>query len=144
MKNTVPTAAAFAGMFAFAIWDKKHRRLFAARDRVGIKPLYYCQTTDALYFASELKAIITDPAVSRENSLPALRQFFSFFYLPGEDTLFKSVRRLLPGHYSWQRTEGSPSAATGTCISPTSGGDNLSRKRSKNSTGCWPPPSATI
>ena len=87
------------GMFAFAIWDKKRRRLFAARDRVGIKPLYYCQTTDALYFASELKAIITDPAVSREISLPALRQFFSFFYLPGEDTLFRSVRKLLPGHY---------------------------------------------
>ena len=87
------------GMFAFAIWDKKHRRLFAARDRVGIKPLYYCQTPDALYFASELKAIITDPAVSREISLPALRQFFSFFYLPGEDTLFRSVRKLLPGHY---------------------------------------------
>ena len=87
------------GMFAFAIWDKKHRRLFAARDRVGIKPLYYCQTPEALYFASELKAIITDPAVSREISPPALRRFFSFFYLPGEDTLFRSVRKLLPGHY---------------------------------------------
>jgi asparagine synthase (glutamine-hydrolysing) len=87
------------GMFAFAIWDKKHRRLFAARDRVGIKPLYYCQTPEALYFASELKAIFADPAISREISPSALRQFFSFFYLPGEDTLFKSVRKLLPGHY---------------------------------------------
>lgn len=87
------------GMFAFALWDTKRRRLFVARDRVGIKPLYYCQTPDALYFASELKAIIADPLVSREISAPALRQFFSFYYLPGEETLFKSIRKLLPGHY---------------------------------------------
>jgi asparagine synthase (glutamine-hydrolysing) len=87
------------GMFAFAIWDKKCRRLFVARDRVGIKPLYYCQTARALYFASELKSIIADPAVSREVHAPALRRFFSFSYTPGEETPLKSVRKLLPGHY---------------------------------------------
>lgn len=87
------------GMFAFAIWDAKRRRLFVARDRVGIKPLYYCRTKDALYFASELKAIIADPAVSREVCAPAIRQFLSFFYVPGENTLFQSVKKLLPGHY---------------------------------------------
>lgn len=87
------------GMFAFAIWDQKKRRLFAARDRVGIKPLYYCQTSEAFYFASELKAIIADPAVSRETNPVALRQFFSFFYLPGEETLFKSIHKLAPGHH---------------------------------------------
>jgi asparagine synthase (glutamine-hydrolysing) len=86
------------GMFAFAIWDSKRRRLFIARDRVGIKPLYYCQTRQAFYFASELKAIIADPAVSRDVSLAALRQFLSFYYLPGEDTLFRSIKKLLPGH----------------------------------------------
>lgn len=87
------------GMFTFAIWDKKRRRLFVARDRVGIKPLYYSQTPNALYFASELKAIIADPAVSREIDHAAMRLFFSFYYVPGEETLFKSVRKLLPGHY---------------------------------------------
>ena len=58
------------GMFAFAIWDEPRRRLFVARDRVGIKPLYYCQTAEALHFGSELKSIIADPAVSRELSEP--------------------------------------------------------------------------
>jgi asparagine synthase (glutamine-hydrolysing) len=87
------------GMFTFAIWDQKRRRLFLARDRVGIKPLYYCQTPHALYFASELKAILADPVVSREIDLPALRQFFSFYYLPGQATLFQSIRKLAPGHF---------------------------------------------
>ncbi|HWF19263.1 MAG TPA: asparagine synthase (glutamine-hydrolyzing) [Verrucomicrobiae bacterium] len=87
------------GMFAFAIWDAKQQRLFVARDRVGIKPLYYCQTDKALYFASELKGIIADRSVSREINLSALRQFFCFNYVPGDETLFKSVRKLLPGHY---------------------------------------------
>jgi asparagine synthase (glutamine-hydrolysing) len=87
------------GMFAFAIWDSRRRRLFLARDRVGIKPLYYCQTRDALYFASELKSIIVDPAVPREIELAAVRQFLSFFYVPGEMTLFQSIRKLLPGCY---------------------------------------------
>ena len=86
------------GMFAFAIWDARRRRLFVARDRVGIKPLYYCQTPDAFYFASELKAILTDPAVSRELDCLAIRQFLSFNYVPGEGTLFQSIQRLLPGH----------------------------------------------
>src|SRR6185312_8360826 len=87
------------GMFAFAIWDVKKQRLFIARDRVGIKPLYYCQTAGALLFASEFKAIVADSSVSREINLPALRQFFSFYYLPGEETLFQSVQKLAPGHH---------------------------------------------
>src|SRR3954469_8822617 len=87
------------GMFAFAIWDAKRQRLFIARDRVGIKPLYYCQTPNTFYFASELKAIIADPAVSREVNPGGLRQFFSFYYLAGEETLFKSVQKLPPGHH---------------------------------------------
>ena len=87
------------GMFAFAIWDSRQRRLFVARDRVGIKPLYYCRTNESFYFASELKAIIANSAVSREICAPAIRRFLSFFYVPGEDTLFQSVKKLLPGHY---------------------------------------------
>jgi asparagine synthase (glutamine-hydrolysing) len=86
------------GMFAFAIWDSKRRRLFLARDRVGIKPLYYCQTAVAFYFASELKAIIADGSVERDISPEAVRRFLSFQYVPGEETLFRSIKKLLPGH----------------------------------------------
>jgi len=87
------------GMFAFAVWDTKASRLLLARDRVGIKPLYYCQANNSLYFASELKAIVANPNISRELSHSALRTFLSFNYIPGEETLFKSVRKLLPGHF---------------------------------------------
>jgi asparagine synthase (glutamine-hydrolysing) len=87
------------GMFAFAIWDAKRRRLFVARDRVGIKPLYFCETDRAFYFASELKAIIADAAVPREINLPGIRKFLAFNYLPGAETLFKSIHKLPPGHF---------------------------------------------
>jgi asparagine synthase (glutamine-hydrolysing) len=87
------------GMFAFAIWDAKRRRLFMARDRVGIKPLYYCRNQNALYFASELKAVIADAEVPREINHAAIRQFLSFHYVPGEDTLFRAVKKLPPGHF---------------------------------------------
>ena len=87
------------GMFAFAIWDSRRRRLFVARDRVGIKPLYYSRNNESFYFASELKAIVANADVPREVCIPAIRQFLSFFYVPGENTLFRSVKKLLPGHY---------------------------------------------
>src|SRR5208282_594876 len=87
------------GMFAFAIWDAKRRRLFAARDRVGIKPLYFCETGQAFHFASELKAIISDAAVPREINLPGIRKFLAFNYLPGTETLFKHIHKLPPGHF---------------------------------------------
>ena len=87
------------GMFAFALWDQRRQRLFVARDRMGIKPVYYSQESKTIRFASELKAILADPEFPREPYLPALRQFFSFFYVPGEETPFKSIRKLLPGHY---------------------------------------------
>jgi asparagine synthase (glutamine-hydrolysing) len=87
------------GMFAFAVWDAKRQRLFVARDRVGIKPLYFCQTGGAFYFASELKAIIADAAVPRKINLPAIRRFLAFNYLPGTETLFQDIHKLPPGHY---------------------------------------------
>jgi len=86
------------GMFAFAIWDATRQRLMMARDRVGIKPLYYRADAKAFHFASELKAIITDASVSREFNPEALRQFLSFYYVPGADTLLKGIHKLLPGH----------------------------------------------
>jgi asparagine synthase (glutamine-hydrolysing) len=86
------------GMFAFAIWDQNRQRLFLARDRVGIKPLYYSQSPDAFWFASELKSILTDPAVSREINRSGIRQFLSFYYPAGEATLLRSIKKLSPGH----------------------------------------------
>jgi asparagine synthase (glutamine-hydrolysing) len=86
------------GMFAFAIWDSRRQRLFLARDRVGIKPLYYCQTAKGIFFASELKGILVDPEISRDLDYNALRAFLAFKYVPGDKTLFKSVRKLPPGH----------------------------------------------
>lgn len=87
------------GMFAFAIWDARERVLFLARDRVGIKPLYYCQTENALIFGSEIKALLVDPEVKREVDLQAVDRFLTFLYLPGAGTMLKGVRKLLPGHY---------------------------------------------
>ncbi|MGH9403387.1 MAG: asparagine synthase (glutamine-hydrolyzing) [Terriglobia bacterium] len=87
------------GMFAFAIWDENNKSLFLARDRVGIKPLYYCLTDTALVFASEIKAILADGAVDRELMPELIDRFFTFLYLPGEETLLKGVKKLAPGHY---------------------------------------------
>jgi asparagine synthase (glutamine-hydrolysing) len=89
----------FKGMFAFALWDASRRRLLVARDRVGIKPLYYAHLRDTLLFASEFKAIMTDSSAPRDIDHGAIRQFTSFNYIPGEKTLFRHVRKLLPGHY---------------------------------------------
>jgi asparagine synthase (glutamine-hydrolysing) len=86
------------GMFAFAIWDDRHKSLFLARDRVGIKPLYYAQTRNSVIFASEIKAILADPEMSAEVSPPMIDRFLSFDYLPGEQTLFRNVHKLAPGH----------------------------------------------
>ena len=87
------------GMFAFALWDEKEKSLFLARDRVGIKPLYYCLTYDALVFASEIKAILVDPAINRQLAPEIVDRFLSFLYVPGEETLLKGINKLAPGHY---------------------------------------------
>ncbi len=86
------------GMFAFAIWDTRKKALFLARDRVGIKPLYYCKTKEGLVFASEIKALLVDPAVKAEVDTHSIARFLTFFYLPGAETLFHNIRRLEPGH----------------------------------------------
>jgi asparagine synthase (glutamine-hydrolysing) len=88
----------FNGMFAFAVWDKKDKTLFLARDRVGKKPLYYTVTADGIAFASELKALLKLQGVDRSISEDHLQAYMAFGYVPGEDTLMKSVRKLPPGH----------------------------------------------
>ena len=87
------------GMFAFAIWDEKKKSLFLARDRVGIKPLYYALSENSLVFASEIKAILADPSVGREVAPEIIDRFLTFLYLPGEETMLRGVRKLEPGFY---------------------------------------------
>lgn len=87
------------GMFAFAIWDARQRSLFLARDRVGIKPLYYCVTETALIFGSEIKAMLIDPAVVRTLDPRAIDIFLTYLYVPGARTMFQHVRKLEPGHW---------------------------------------------
>jgi asparagine synthase (glutamine-hydrolysing) len=88
-----------SGMFSFALWDEKTRTLLLARDRVGIKPLYYCLTENALVFGSEVKAILADPSVHVKVDPAALDKFLTFFYVPGTATIFDGIHRLEPGHY---------------------------------------------
>jgi asparagine synthase (glutamine-hydrolysing) len=87
------------GMFAFAIWNENTKTLFLARDRVGIKPLYYCLTDTSLVFASEIKAILADPSITREIAPEMIDRFLTFLYVPGQETLLKGIRKLAPGHY---------------------------------------------
>ncbi len=87
------------GMFAFALWDTRRKRLMLARDRVGIKQLYYSHGAGSLRFGSEIKCLLRHPAQKRTVDLKALRSFFAYHYIPGERTIFEDVRRLPPGHF---------------------------------------------
>lgn len=87
------------GMFGFAIWDSRRRSLFVARDRVGIKPIYFYHSSRSLVFASEIKAILADPEVTPEVQPGLIDRGLTFNYLPGEETLLKGLRKLSPGHY---------------------------------------------
>ena len=86
------------GMFAFAIWDGKRKSLFIARDRLGIKPLYYRLTAQNFIFGSEIKVLLTYPGISREFNRAALPEFLAFGYLSGDETFYNGVRKLMPGH----------------------------------------------
>jgi len=86
----------FNGMFAFAIWDRPKQRLFMARDRYGVKPLYWHFKNNTLLFGSEIKGILEHPLVSRALSFPALNEYFSFQNIFSERTLFEGVYLLPP------------------------------------------------
>ena len=85
------------GMFALAIWDVAQKRLIIARDRLGIKPLYYTLTQDRLIFGSELKALMA-AGIERDIDLQALHDYLSLSYIPAPLTIFRGVKKLLPGH----------------------------------------------
>jgi asparagine synthase (glutamine-hydrolysing) len=85
------------GMFAVALWDARARRLVLARDRFGIKPLYYSVNGETLSFASELKALVVQPGFSRELDLDAVEAYLAFSFVPGPRTIFRDARKLPPG-----------------------------------------------
>lgn len=87
------------GMFAFAIWDTEERKLFIARDRLGIKPLYYWVGNNQIIFGSELKALVAHPAVPTDIDLEGLDHFLTLEYIPGPWTIFRGVRKLPSAHW---------------------------------------------
>jgi len=94
------------GMFAFAIWDKKNRKLFIARDRLGIKPLFYAEHKGVFYFASEMKAILADKDFPKDMDEMALACYFTLSYIPAPMTIYSKIRKLLPGHVlTWKGGE---------------------------------------
>jgi asparagine synthase (glutamine-hydrolysing) len=87
------------GMFAFAIWDQRRKELFVARDRLGVKPLYYAYTDDgSLYFGSEIKTLLEAGAIKPEINYCVMPDYLANHAPSGEETLFRGVKRLLPGH----------------------------------------------
>ncbi len=90
----------FNGMFAFALWDRNKDTLFLARDRLGIKPLYYALLADDfLVFGSELKAVTRNPSVSRDLDSRAIEEYFTFGYVPEPRSIYKSVKKMEPGTF---------------------------------------------
>lgn len=87
------------GMFAFGIWDCERRELFLARDRLGVKPLYYAERNGRLLFASEMKAILQHPETDRQIDPLALNDYLTYLYIPPPRTIFKGIRNLPPAHY---------------------------------------------
>ncbi len=87
------------GMFAFALWDARRQRLMLARDRFGIKSLHYAIAGDALYFGSEMKAILASGSVTRELDVHALDEFFRLGFVRSPRTLLRTIRGLRPGEY---------------------------------------------
>src|ERR1035438_1363028 len=86
-------------MFAFAIWDQDRRTLFCARDRLGIKPLYYYWDGKLFAFASEIKALLAHPAISASLEEELIPELLGFGYVSEERTLFRNIRKLMPGHH---------------------------------------------
>ena len=99
----------FRGMFSFALWDEKSRTLFCARDRLGIKPFYYYCDSMHFVFGSEIKALLEHPAVRLDVNEPAIEEYLAFGYLSSEETLFRGIRKLMPGHYLRVAPGGTPS-----------------------------------
>lgn len=88
------------GMFAFAIWDSSRKRLFLARDRIGVKPLVFSVVGSDIVFASEIKALLENPLVSRRVDLASLSKYLTYGYVPAPNSIFQGIRKLEPGMYA--------------------------------------------
>src|SRR5215475_8712452 len=86
-------------MFAIVVWDSRNRKLLLARDRVGKKPLFYAADDRQVLFGSELKSLLASERISREIDREAVCDYFSFGYIPAPKTIYRAVRKVLPGHY---------------------------------------------
>jgi len=87
------------GMFAFLIYDRENKRIVAARDHFGIKPLYYWESAEHLIFGSEIKALIEHPAVDIEPNYDSIREYIVFQYVLDDETFFQGIKKIRPGHY---------------------------------------------
>jgi asparagine synthase (glutamine-hydrolysing) len=87
------------GIFAFAIWDRKRRKLVLARDHVGVKPMYYYRDADKLVFGSEIKSILQCPDIRKTLDPDSLNQYLTYEYIPSPSSIFKEIRKLEPGHW---------------------------------------------
>ena len=87
------------GMFAFAIWEEKAKKLFLARDRIGQKPLFYAENGNSFLFASEVKAILAEGSIEREIDMEAIHHYLSLRFIPSPQTMFRKIKKLPPGHY---------------------------------------------
>jgi len=95
------------GMFAFALWDSRRARLLVARDRLGIKPLYYWPTDGGVVFGSELRSFLCLPQFPRRVSRTSMTQYLGLGYVPDPHSIFEGVHKLPPGHFfTWSRTDG--------------------------------------
>src|SRR5258708_4115245 len=96
------------GMFAFAIWDRRKRVLFAARDRLGIKPFYYRWDGRAFLFGSEIKTILAYPGIAAEFNRGTSAEYLAFGYITGPETMFAGIQKLMPGHILVLPEQGEP------------------------------------
>ena len=87
------------GMFSFGLWDEKNEKLILARDKFGIKPLYYFIDNQQIIFASEIKAILKNPEIEREINFESLSEYFIYRYIPSPKTIFKNIFKIEPAHF---------------------------------------------
>jgi len=132
----------FRGMFAFAVWDASARRLLLARDRLGVKPLYYAEVPGCgIVFGSEIKSLLEDPEVPRAWRPEAIDAYLTLLYIPAPDTIYRAVKKLPPGHILVAEAGRSVSRATGTSSSRATATPLAKRSISRSSTPCSERPS---